>query len=360
LRGQPGFNHVNTGTCEINQDAYFERFVCADGGTIDNATPETGVDWHFSGHSHRSGVYEVAWCQPASGARMIQVTSAVDPGIRNETVKAPARQRTRFIVSSCGGPVGKQNLDGELDNWTLRPPSGTLLDPATGIITQVKTQRSSRSAGAPLNEKPRLAVALDYMAVMSRHPEKKIETPFAFVPTKLIQAEWIVRLKLSATLAKLDCIAGIKIWVFERCGTGPRRSLEVWHTLAPIFESDSNGSTIRFTAEDYAVLTRVLSDGAITEQAFCEVLLKQPKVGKDDWSKDMHCTDPWIFPLEIGVSATYIKGWGMSSRITGSSTWFLRRPENERGEVPDWRWLASTFSAKGYIPAKQSIERKGI
>ncbi|CAA2100087.1 metallophosphoesterase [Variovorax paradoxus] len=355
LRGQPGFNHVNTGTCEINQDAYFERLVCADGGTIANATPETGVDWHFSGHSHRSGVYEVAWCQPASGARMIQVTSAVDPGIRNETVKAPARQRTRFIVSSCGGPVGKQNLNGELDNWTLRPPSGTLLDPATGIITQVKTQRSSRSAGAPLNEKPRLAVALDYMAVMSRHPEKNIETPLSFVPTQLIQQKWRVPVEMSATVARLQCISSIRFWVFESGRDQEKQVTKQWHLLTPAFEANAKASFITFKTEDHAVLIGALGKGTVTAQAFCEVLLRQPKFGKNDWTKDMDCTDSWFFPLEIGVFWTVRKGGETDYGATGTSTWFFRRPAMEQGEVPDWKFLAENYKDNGYVQPQEAI-----
>ncbi|RIX73306.1 metallophosphoesterase [Acidovorax cavernicola] len=358
LRGQPGFNHVNTGTCEINQDVYFDRFVCVDGDGTGKATPETAVDWHFSGHSHRSGVYNVAWCQPSSGARMIQVSSAVDPGIRNETVKIPARQRTRFIVSSSGGPIGKQNLDRELDSWTLRPPSGTLLDPVTGVIAQVKTQRSSRSVGAPLNEKPRLAVALDYMAVMSRHPEKNIAPPLEFEPTRLVQANWNMPLRLSATMAKLACIEGIRFWVFEGGKDAVGDSIKRWHVLESIFTSNARIPSITFKAEDHAVLTKALGGGAITEQAFCEVRLKQPKVGKDDWSKDMDCTDPWMFPLEIGVFGLGIKGGGMDFGVTGSSTWFFRRPEKERGEVPDWKFLSTNYKSKGYIPALEAITGK--
>ncbi|TSD53914.1 hypothetical protein FFI97_028895 [Variovorax sp. KBS0712] len=356
LRGQPGFNHVNTGTCEVNQDVYFERFVCVDGGSTGKATPETAVDWHFSGHSHRSGVYDVAWCQPSSGARMVQVTSAVDPGIRKETVKAPARQRTRFIVSSSGGPVGKQNLDRELDSWTLRPPSGTLLDPATGVITQVMTQRSCKSAGAPLNEKPRLAVALDYMAVMSRHPEKGIDPPLAFAPTPLIQAGWKVPITLSGTVAKLECISGIRFWVFESGKDEEKRVVKQWNMLTTTFNPDTKAPSIAFTAEDHAVLIRALGEGSITTQAFCEVLLKQPKVGKDDWSKDMDCTDPWMFPLEIGVFGTALKGGGMTYGATGSSKWFFRRPAEERGEVPDWKFLAKYYAGKGYTPADEAID----
>ena len=63
----------------------------------------------------------------------------------------------------------------------------------------------------------------------------------------------------------------------------------------------------------------------------------------------MDCTDPWMFPLAIRAAPVSF----------GLRTWHLMRPAGEHGEVPDWDWLAATYAAKGYIPAKQAIERKG-
>ncbi|MET3372437.1 hypothetical protein ABIC89_001483 [Variovorax boronicumulans] len=356
--GRPGFNTVNTGTCEINQDKYFEHCVrtegsgnAADRNDAPAVTPDTMVDWHFSGHSHRSGVYTVAWRQPASGGRVIEVTSAIDPGIQKEQ-KAPARQHTRFIVSSCGGPIGRQNLDHELDGWTLRPPSGSLLEPTSGVIRQVSTQRASRSAGAPLNEVPRLCVALDYMTVMKRNKDKAKETPLEFEPAELSAGGGRVPVVLSRTMAKLECIAGMRIWAFEG-GTDefekPRPP--TWHLLTPTFHADTKSPSIEFTAEDLKTLLGAIdaNGGEALAQGFCEVLLKQPKVGEHDWSKDIDCTDTWMFPLSVRLGSVSF----------GGRSWNFLRPPEERGEVPDWDWLASMYFDKGYIPSKQAIERKG-
>src|SRR5690606_27066719 len=48
------FNHVNVGTCERNQAQYLEQHVKA---PRRSSSDGSGVDWHLSGHSHRSGVY---------------------------------------------------------------------------------------------------------------------------------------------------------------------------------------------------------------------------------------------------------------------------------------------------------------
>ncbi|WP_304306028.1 metallophosphoesterase [Pseudacidovorax intermedius] len=366
-----GFNHVNTGTCEINQARYFDTAVRSKGASDGPASPhvpaDACVDWHFSGHSHRSGVYEVAWRQvsapassrPTQPVRSIEVQSAHDPGIHGPQPAAP-REHTRFVVSSCGGPIGKQNLDHELDSWTLRPPSGTLLDPAERLIRQIKTLRSNRSAGRPLNEKPRLCVALDYLAVMSADPKKNIVPPLRFESVQLPASGGRVPIKLSPTVAKLDCIASVRIWVFEGGEDHERQAVKNWHVLSPAFGHDANGAGMMLTRGDLKVLDQAVAAyanadssnghrarGRGVEQAFFEVVLKRPTTSKDDWSADMDCSDPWVFPLNIWAGNF---DWGLR-------TWAFQRWYGERGEVPDWDFLSKHYPEKGYINKKVAIER---
>jgi hypothetical protein len=146
--------------------------------------------------------------------------------------------------------------------------------------------------------------------------------------------------------------------VFEGGMDEEKRVVKQWHVLTTAFDADPKAPSVTFKPEGHAVLTRALGDGAVTVQAFCEVLLKQPQVGKDDWSKDMDCTDPWMFPLEIGVFGTVLKGGGMDYRATGTSKWFFRRPAEERGEVPDWKFLATYCENSGYVSALEAITGK--
>ncbi|VTY40163.1 Uncharacterised protein [Xylophilus ampelinus] len=195
--GLPGmkaaFNHVNVGTCERNQRTYLREHTRMPG----QPGPDAPVDWHLSGHSHRAGVYLIRWGQPSAtgrsgvplnSSRPLQVTSAKDPGIHGAQTVRPNSQ-TAFIVVSAGGGIGYQNLDGELSAWTGRPPAGTVLDPASGKIRQLKTERSRIDGGKGFNEKPRLCVALDYLHVMSgiegkggMGPKGAIEVPLRFKP----------------------------------------------------------------------------------------------------------------------------------------------------------------------------------
>ncbi|KTT22149.1 hypothetical protein NS331_10160 [Pseudacidovorax intermedius] len=365
-----GFNQVNTGTCEINQARYFETAVRAAGATdgpySTHVPADVCVDWHFSGHSHRSGVYEVAWRQMQTIAgqnartpvRGIEVQSARDPGIQGPQ-PGGAREHTRFIVSSCGGPIGKQNLDHELDSWTLRPPSGTLLNPAERLIHQIKTLRSSRSAGRPLNERPRLCVALDYLAVMSTDPTKKIVPPLTFEPVQLPDSGGRVPIKLSPTVARLDCIEGVRIWVFEGGEGRGSKALKTWHLLSPQLDIDGKLLTMTLDKGHLDLLNSSLDAHAgpddenrgnrarSVEQAFLEVTLKKPTVNKEDWSADMDFTDPWLFPLDVWAGKS---DWGLR-------TWAFQRCQGERGEVTDWNFLFKNYETKGYYRTKEIIHR---
>lgn len=137
------------GTCERNVDWYFH--TCVAGHDQPN---HDKVDYHLSGHSHRAGVYTVGL---QHGGKLVQVRSAFDPGLSATQSTNKHGGPTSWIVSSSGGPLGTQNLNGELKQWLLTAPSGTLLNEADATpIRQVRTE-----AG---NGKPRLAVALGLSA----------------------------------------------------------------------------------------------------------------------------------------------------------------------------------------------------
>ncbi|CAN5879724.1 hypothetical protein BH11PSE13_BH11PSE13_14230 [soil metagenome] len=239
-------------------------------------------------------------------------------------------------------------------SWTLRPPSGTRLDTQSGAIQQMLTKRASASAGAPLNELPRLCVALDYIAMMSNTAEKKIATPLAFEPALLGDSGGQVPLKLSRTMTRLNCIAGVKVWVFEQSGTGTR-GIKQWNVLEPQFNGNARSPSMTLTREHVAMLLAAINansgndssrnKGKGLAQAFFEVLLKQPTVGSDDWSNDMDCTGSWLFPLHV---------W-LDSPSTGPRIWHFMRPPGEKGEVPDWDFLANNYADRGYISKEDAI-----
>ncbi len=372
-----GFNNANFGTCERNLKWYFAHCASVPG-------QPTRVDWHLSGHSHRSALYTISQGRSTLGAGTVTVASRRDPGMYKDGLTAYARSGTQFVVSSCGGPIGVQNLAGELNGHTLRPPAGSLLDCGERKLRQIKTQRTGRDTGTRYNEVPRLAVALDYLHVLQ--PDNA-PVHFAWESrTGLLNKGRAdtVKVLLNDQMKKLDCIAAMKVWIFEggRVDEKKKPKPSTWHCLTPEFKRAETGGALRFTSADLKKLAEAmvttstrpavggaadLSKGAgvlfmqRVTQAFCEVILKKPTIalytmgpekGKatPDWSADMKWeNDSWIFPLEIGTS------------LVGSNAFdFMQRRSGEHGQVPDWRFLAEQYRDKGYIAAHEVITGRAV
>src|SRR5690606_31633009 len=131
----------------------------------------------FSGHSHRSGVYEcishtVSSIERNMGGGETDVFDIQVQGYPIDHSLIPAAcvdakqahqslmksNKTRLIVTGSGGPIPCQNMQGEMEGMGLAIPCGTVLHyDQTG-----KEMLSALYAKSP-QAKPRFAVALDAM-----------------------------------------------------------------------------------------------------------------------------------------------------------------------------------------------------
>lgn len=90
------------------------------------------------------------------------------------SVQESHAQSAAGAFGACASGCQKHGSQ-ELQGWTLRPPAGSLLDLAASTVEQIVTARRDLGAGAPKSEKPRLCVALDYLAVMGMQPLQFVE-----------------------------------------------------------------------------------------------------------------------------------------------------------------------------------------
>jgi hypothetical protein len=275
------------------------------------------------------------------------------------------------------------------------------LDTATGQIRQVSTSRCHIEDGRGCNEKPRLAVALDYLHVMSGIKGKgglgregAIEVPLRFKPGYFAKTGKL-EIVLSEQVKKLGCVEGVSFWVFEgeskKLPDGKRQDIKQWHRV----DSTLSGTTLSFKDEDKVKLVALMGSAPrrgstpalawspksmISErpnmaqvtlgarrpsQAFCEVRLRKPESSKapEDWATDMQCTEPWVFPVDIALidgnvdlGSLLLNMDRSEAAYPAKAVWHFGRPEGERGEVPDWGFLALNFKDKGYVPAKDAIK----
>ncbi|MBB1633635.1 metallophosphoesterase [Cupriavidus sp. UME77] len=319
-----GWNFNNMGTCERNLAWFFQN--CA------NQRKTGGVDVHFSGHSHRAGVYTTSQSEQGS---VVHVVGAFDPGLQpNDKANAIEPGVTKFVVSSCGGPIGVQNLNHELGGWTLTPPSGTLYDStAKSPFRQITYTKGSAQ--------PRLAVALDYMEISDA------ERVLQWEPAKGSTIFLVVGPKTQ----KLECIVAIRLWGFKKntlqndSGTWmPFDTTLKFRHLAGGSAHESPVAAPQSGVYEMALPAAKLADvkelqDAKTTRWFCEVKLKAPKGFPANHFK----LDSWFFPVEFRIRKT---GYGPMP--------VLRRRLGEQGEVPDWDWLSKTLGETRY-PVANSV-----
>jgi hypothetical protein len=167
------------------------------------------------------------------------------------------------------------------------------------------------------------------------------------------------RLTLGAAFHRLDCIAGIRLWVFEAKEAdddkkpGTSTTNKTWHRLDLLGLEDGNAwsrlphdgsgvAWVSFSPENHALLGRLTQTGERRVlQAFCEVRLKAPAALKEaQWVKDMNCSDPWFFPVEMGIRMVHLKPGVMTYQP------YLGRRVGEFGEVPDWRFWTKYYGEK--------------
>jgi hypothetical protein len=386
------YNAYNWGGCEKGLRTYLRDYVAPHSGQKAGS-----VDWHFAGHTHRAGVYHLQAALPDDevteerpiDARRVARVRGYDPDLE----KPRTHGGTCFIVSGSAGPLGLQNLEGELSGFTFRPPSGTLVD-MNGTITQIKTARDSH------NEMPRLCVALDYLQVAEK--KAHIERPLVFEPSdprpedygRQVKFDGETYLVLSEQAFRHLEIKDLTVWVFVP-ESGDKvsdanddtseegKSTGVWKIIKPKITPQTrrddkpcyrvrfeDGAKEELEAALFSSFGGRFIDENLTEDAkkrihssrdiwwrtlcaFCVIPLKKPDPGLA-WAEDMKIDD-WVFPLEIGIEKCHPSFRGIvfySSEQTFEHC-FFRRPEGERGEVPDWEFLATYFKkypvARGII-----------
>jgi predicted MPP superfamily phosphohydrolase len=164
-RGQIDFSRVGT---EYNGLLpYMSQHGPHDTGTFErhrhflySQLAENTIHYTLSGHSHRAGLYTPVKVKDYLFKTFLDIEVHAD----NKGIypKIPA-DKTRMIVSACGGPIAIQNHDGELFNWGMDTPSGSYIKFSGSQEKEIGIKRSRVTQA-----KPRLCVALDYADLMCR------------------------------------------------------------------------------------------------------------------------------------------------------------------------------------------------
>lgn len=278
-----------------------------------------GLHYALSGHSHRAGVYRLN--NQNVGAATVR---AYEPALPGDDTHSDVHRDlfssakpTRIIVSSCGGPIGVQNVDDGMLGWNLRPPSGTLLKTdVTGL------DECRRITANTKQSTPRFCVMLDYLWVLHDIPG------ITWVP------EWLSKDPKGKQVVNegkrgsflivpnvlkdyAPYIESIDIFAYsQRKSTFARFGSE----LSAV--SGANDPMLRMTISNWSDLI-----------ALVNVHPAPPTFAKVTFNKKLAVTrlyahynfdDPLIFPTQITDEG-------------------IARPKGEVGEVPQFVWLSKTM-----------------
>ncbi|KPJ68094.1 MAG: hypothetical protein AMJ43_01435 [Coxiella sp. DG_40] len=122
-------------------------------GTFKKLRPEFFKNYLFSnkkyyilsGHSHRSGLYEINTDMTTKGYSLESATGQLKK----------FGDKTRIIVTGSSGPIPVQNLNGEMQGYGWDIPTATIIDFSNGETIKVLKANNETA-------KPRFAVAMDY------------------------------------------------------------------------------------------------------------------------------------------------------------------------------------------------------
>lgn len=317
------FNAYTKGTFSIGRDFLYPKL-------------NKGIHYTLAGHSHRSGVYCVDNKDPkkmtAIGFQPAEFKKTDDKASKMHNALFPSKDTSRVAVSSCGGPIGVQNLKGEMYGWNMFPPSGTLVDINASGPSELQRVVTKKYKGG----KPRFCVALDYMQT---HAKKQVIMwiPIGdYVIPKGVHAHyWIL---FANVLESVPCVASM--------------TLHVWDSTANTFvqfmvgigahptEKNTYDSYI-INADDFFDMVLPKNSIQLGPPVFCEIKFNQALAGSPLYNQ-YNFDDPWIFRVDVQADPPRQAQ--------------LRPAESFRAEIPDWDWLASVDPAR--YPPSDSKQKK--
>ncbi len=266
-----------------------------------------GLHYAMSGHSHRAGAYCLDNSNPQATRVQVYEPALIDDNSAADTHNRffSSTKRTRLIVSSCGGPIGVQNVKGEMFGWNLRPPSGTLLKTDAHGLDECR-----RIVAKERQSTPRFCVALDYM--------------FVVAGTSVVNWARIEPGKYFLVVGHLDDI----VWFIDKVEffvwQGGLRSGFSVHSTTLEIEPGLGQASYRCSLSDHRAFAKAQSSskGApmFAKITFNKNLASRPMYAHYNFD------DPWIFPIKMDTEGQ------------------IERPKGAYGEVPWFDWFSRVMS----------------
>lgn len=358
-------------TGEINCNDLLGQWSDADHGTFEQNRSELYqhinddlIQLTLSGHSHRSGLYQPESFKESLGRKTMTVRArAPQPPQKDDSVRPyqgvnPAK--AKLIVSASGGPIPKQNYAGELFNWGLERPSGTLVQ-FNGIDAQFSLIESKIAQA-----KPRFAVAWDYADIFGT--EKHGNGVFTRFDSGADGMSFTIEINPALRLPEVNIIDGIELYHYT--GTAPEKLLMkvsyvgkyLYKSVFDKVEGFDDPDALKDYLEDKLVNTE---DPLFLCLRFNKNLSNQPGFKQYDFAS------PWNLQVELIKKAQVIRQefervieiasvYGQGDSPTYSTAYLYKEMERQmkqargdvirrhpkHGEVPDFEWRVINFNGE--------------
>jgi len=270
-----------------------------------------GIHYTLSGHSHRSAVYCLNNTDHSSlhvnGYQPEELNGKNDAADTEHVKLFKNRNLSRITVSSCGGPIGIQNIRGELYGWNLMPPSGTLVDiKADGARELQRVAVKKYKQG-----KPRFCVALDFVQV---HKKKQI---VAWIPKGEAGHYWLI---IGNIAEAKPFIAALTFYIWDN------KKNKFKKYLTAISSAPNSACLYNCYIEDFRDFFEMgISRSSADRRVFAQLDFDHSLAGNPMYSH-YNFNDPWIFRVDVTSN--------------GDAQPFIAPSTGGRAEVPDWGWLA--------------------
>lgn len=278
-----------------------------------------GLHYSLSGHSHRAGAYRIENSNPKAAT-----VAVYEPAIPGDNTHADMHRklfgsptRTRVIVTSCGGPIGMQNVDDGMLGWNLRPPSGTLLKTdATGLDECRRIVAKAKQAT------PRFCVMLDYLCVVKGIPG--IQWIPTWIERDAKDKQRIVESKRGKFMMVPSQLKGYVPYIesVEFFAPAPHTNEFAPYETTLSFVPNSSCRVYENSVPEWnALVSRAGNPGRT--QFFARIKFSKNLMA-DPLYSHYSFDDPWIFPVSIGDSG-------------------IERTVGAFGEVPNFGWFSKNM-----------------
>ena len=318
------------GTFENNRSAIYENIV------------KHKIHYTLSGHSHRSGLYQVnnsdvGWF-PGKTTMSITAKAA-----KNKKFSSFDQGKCKMLVAACGGPIAVQNHANELFNWGLDYPSGNYIRFGKNeigiVIPDIKTVAQAQ---------PRIAVALDYADIFLR--EKKGTGLFLKFGSNIDNGYFTISINPDANIPDTQLFYTASIYIYNN-----DIPYEISGEITLIKDKSNNDleEIIKYKFSPKISIRKAMSK-ILKDNINSFIKLKCIKPNEIDNFEHYNYTKEWIYPIELfHNSSTKIYEYELfnstelsdeeKNHIIDTVEGYTINRHRKYGEIPNFRWYSETF-----------------